>query len=154
MTPNQFSASLKKELGDVTSHIRLQTPSGEASKINIFEFGLPIEKTKEDSGRKFPYILITLPDGYIQGSEPQKVYVHLLVGVYDNGGENQGKSWVLNIINDICERFLANPVLEGRYYADDEIKWVIDEEEKYPYHYGMVELAFNLPASRRENEYA
>lgn len=154
MTPILFSASLKEELMAVTSHIRLKTPLGEESGLNIFEFGLPIEMTKEDSGKKFPYILITLTDGYIQGVEAHKVCVHLLIGVYDDGRGNQGKSWVLNIINDICERFLVDPVLEGRYYADDEVKWAIDDEERYPYYYGMVEMVFNLPASGRENEYA
>ena len=60
----------------------------------------------------------------------------------------------MNIINDICERFSEDPALKGRYYADEEIKWVVDTEEEYPYHYGAVWLVFNVPAFRRESEYA
>lgn len=155
MTPVQFAEDLARELGGVLGNIRLQAPSGKESGINIFTFGLPIEKTQEDRGKKFPYALITLEEGGVQGADdPQKVKANILIGVYDNGMENQGKAWVLNIINDISERFLKNPVLEPCYYADDEITWVMDREEEYPYHYGAVGMVFNIPAVRREDEYA
>lgn len=155
MTPVQFAEDLARELGGVLGHIRLPAPSGKESGINIFTFGLPVEKTQEDRGKKFPYALITLEEGGVQGATgPQKIKVNILIGVYDSGMENQGKAWVLNIINDIGERFLENPVLEPCYYADDEITWVMDREEEYPFHYGAVGMAFNIPAVRRENEYA
>ncbi len=155
MTPVQFAEDLAMELKVVLGHIRLPAPSGEESGIHIFTFGLPIEKTKGAREGKFPYVLITLEEGGVKGrTEPQKVKVSLLIGVYDNGMGNQGKAWVMNIINDIGERFLANPVLGPCYYADDEVTWVMDREEEYPYHYGMVGMVFNIPTVRRENEYA
>lgn len=154
MTPVQLVESLGEELKTITGHIRLPSQYEKESGINIFKFGLPLEKTNEDRGEKFPYILLTIEEGGIKGEEAQIVSVRLLIGIYDDGMENQGKYWVLNIINDICERFLKNPVLEGECYADDEIVWVVDDKVEYPYHYGAVRLIFNIPAFRRESEYA
>lgn len=163
MTTVQFIESLGEELKKVTGHISLMSPLGKETKINIFQFGIPVEKTKEEKKEKtkeekkekFPYILIDLQDGKIQGDKGEyKVGVHLLIGIYDDGTENQGKKWVLNIINDICERFLKDPILDGNYYASDEILWVIDEENEYPYHYGAMDLVFNIPVYRKEDKYA
>lgn len=155
MTPVQFTESLGEELKKITEHIRLPSPLGGETKMNVFRFGIPLEKTNEDKKNKFPYILATLSNGQIDESQgEQKVVAHLLIGIYDNGMENQGKRWVLNIINDICERFLKDPVLEGTYYADGEITWVVDDEEEFPYHYGAMDLTFHLPTFRRENKFA
>ena len=38
MTPVQFAEDLAQELGGVLGHIRLPTPSGDESGINIFTF--------------------------------------------------------------------------------------------------------------------
>ncbi len=155
MIPARFIENLGRELEKITRHIRLPQPGGEETGINIFQFGIPVEKTKEDKRKKFPYILADLPEGEIKGNAGEyKVTVHLLIGVYDEGTENEGKKWVLNIINDICERFLKDPVLDGEYYADDEIAWVVDEEDEYPYHYGQMALVFNIPVFGKEDKYA
>ncbi len=164
MVPVIFVEELADELGIILSHMQLPDPSGGRTKINVFQFGLPIEKTiektkdrtKEISKKTFPYALIIPQEGTVtgEGLEPQKVYIYLLIGIYDDDTDNQGKKHVLNIINDICERFLKDPVLKGGYYADEEIKWVVDTEEEYPYHYGAVWMTFNIPTFRRENRYA
>ncbi len=156
MVPVIFVEELASELENILSHMQLPNPLGERKNINIFQLGLPVEKTEEESERKFPYVLIVPQEGNITGgrSEPQTVYIYLLIGVYDDNTDNQGKKHVLNIISDISGRFLKDPVLDGKYYADEEIKWVVDTEEEYPYHYGAVWMTFNIPTFRRENRYA
>lgn len=155
MTPVQLIEDIEKELKKVLEHIRLPSPLGEDTVINIFQYGLPIEKTQEDAKRKFPYVLILPKEGDTgEITEPQKVNIQLLIGIFENGLENQGKKWVLNIINDITERFLKEPILNGRYYADEKMNWVIDTEEEYPYHYGAMWITFNTATFRRESEHA
>lgn len=156
MTPIELIENLKEELKTVLVHLQFPDElTGGTTGINVFSFGIPLEKTAEDKKKKFPYVLILPSEGEIGSSQsPQTVNIKLLIGVYDKGTENQGKRQVLNVINDICQRFLINPVLKERYYADEKITWVVDEEEEYPYHYGAVWLIFNTPAFRRENEYA
>lgn len=156
MTPVQLIEDLTEELKEVLSHMQFPDElSGNTTDINVFSFGIPLEKTKEDKKKKFPYALIIPEEGGIaDAASPQTVSIYILIGVYDNGFENQGKRHVINVINDICERFLKNPDLKGRYYADEKITWVVDKEEEYPYHYGAVWLVFNIPTFRRENEYA
>lgn len=155
MVPVQFIEDLAAELEIVLSHMRFKTPSKEEVGINIFPFGIPIEKTNEDPKKKFPYVLIQPLDGGIPDSmSAQKVKLQLLIGIYDNDTANQGKKDILNVINDICERFLKNPTLKNQYYAEEEIAWVLDPEDEFPYHYGAVSIVFNIPAFRRESEYA
>lgn len=156
MTINQLVSDLAEELKSVLGHMQFPDALREGTTdMNVFQFGIPIEKTAEDKKKKFPYTLIVPDEGGIKNStSPQTVSVQLLIGVYDDGLENQGKKQVLNVINDICERFLNNPVLKGWCYADEKITWIVDKEEEYPYHYGAVWLVFHTPAVRRENEYA
>lgn len=156
MTIVQLIEDLADELDAVLSHMQFPDElTRKTTKINVFQFGLPIEKTAEDKKKKFPYALIVPDEGAISDSiSPQTVSLQILIGIYDNGLENQGKKHVLNVINDICERFLKNPALKGEYYADEKIAWVVDKEEEYPYHYGAVWISFNTPAIRREDEYA
>lgn len=156
MTPIQLMESLKKELEEVLRHLQFPDElSGKTTGINIYSFGIPQEKTAEDKKKRFPYVLLLPDEGSIEdSSSPQKVGIKLLIGIYDRGMENQGKMLVMNVINDIYERFMVTPVLEGGCYADEKIIWVVDQEEEYPYHYGAIWLVFNIPAFRRENEYA
>lgn len=153
MTPVQLVNDLEEDLKKVLSHIKLPSYKKKESGVNIFKYGIPVEKTNEDIHKKFPYILIIPKDGNIN-EDGQKVSIHLLIGLYDDGVENQGKQWVLNVINDICERFSKNPVLSGNYYTDKEMDWVVDIEEEYPFHYGEISLVFNVPAFGREDRYA
>lgn len=156
MTAVQFVDDLGEELKVVLSHMQFPDKiTGKLTGINIFTFGIPVEKTKENKKKKFPYALIIPKEGNIEGGmEPQIINVQILIGVYDDDIENQGKRHVLNIIHDICERFQVNPVLKNQYYADEKITWVVDDEEEHPYHFGAVWLTFNTPSFRRENEYA
>ncbi len=155
MVPVQLMDDLESELKVILGHMRFSTSLGEESEINVFQYGLPIEKTQEDRKKKFPYVLIIPQEGETgSNSEPQKMSVELLIGVFDKDLNNQGKKIVLNVINDIEERFLKVPMLKGEYYADEEIKWVVDTEDEYPYHYGAMQISFNIPTFRRESEYA
>lgn len=163
MVPAQFVEDLAEELKTILSHMKFEAPIShmkfEAPKmrdaeINIFQYGLPIEKANGDPVKKFPYVLIELMEGAIPDSvEEQRVNVQLLIGLYDNDDNNHGKKQVLNVINDICERFLKNPVLKI-YHADEKITWLLDTEDVHPYHYGAVLMEFYIPSYGRENEHA
>ncbi len=176
MVPVMLTEDLAEELESVLGHLTLPSPPVGDGKIKVFRFGIPIEKTavpaaagkpgapdakvnvnaKEERMKKFPYVLVRPLEGNITGekTDPQKVSMYLLVGVYDGDMDNRGKRHVLNVINDICERFLKDPVLAGKYYADSEMTWVMDDDEEYPYHYGALWMTFNIPVFRREDRYA
>lgn len=156
MTTIQFLEDLAEELKEELAHLQFPCEiTGETTGIQVFQYGLPIERTINDKKKKFPYVLILPEEGELgESTQPQDVKVYMLIGIYDKDMENQGKRHVLNVIHDICERFQKNPVLKGRYYADEKITWVVDKEEEYPYHYGAVWMVFHTAAIRRENEYA
>lgn len=155
MVPVIFMDDLAEEIRKTLRHMTLPSPEGGTCTANVFQYGLPVEMTKGDRKGRFPYVLLMPQDGSRGGgTEPLKISVQMLIGLYDNGTENQGKRHVLNVINDISGRFQKDAVLKGRYYAEDEIRWVVDTEDEYPYHYGAVWMTFNIPAYRREDRYA
>lgn len=114
MTAIQLIEDLAEELKEILSHMQFSDElTGKTTGFNIYQFGIPREKTAEDRKKKFPYALI-IPDegGIADSTSPQTVSIQILIGIYDNEMENRGKKHVLNVINDVSERFLKNPVLK------------------------------------------
>lgn len=155
MTTLRLVEDLAEELGKVLRHLTFPNElAGESTPINIYRFGVPAEETSKNGKNKFPYVLILPEKGTIAGTmSPWTVKVRLRIGIFDGDRENEGKGHVLNVINDVCERFLRDPVLAGKYYAAEKITWGVDKKDKYPYHYGSVCLSFETAVIRRENEF-
>ena len=84
-------------------------------------------------------------------TDPHKVNVVLLIGVYDNDRRNQGHKTVLEIIERIQTHYEKSPTLGGgTFQFTDPFKWVLQDEPSWPYFYGACNLAFNLYAQRTE----
>lgn len=120
------------------------------SKISVFEQELPIRDANADD--PYPYIIAKLDTGGIDTpTDPHKVNVILLIGIYDNDRRNQGHKTVLEIIERIQTHYEKNPTLSGgTFQFTDPFKWVLQDEPSWPYFYGACNLAFNLYAQRTE----
>ena len=62
----------------------------------------------------------------------------------------------MNIFQRIAERFTIDPVLNQKYRMNYEagINWMLDEEDRYPYFYGAMEMTWDTFFVRREDPYA
>lgn len=130
-----------------------QDPPEEApgtAKVSVFEQELPIRNADADD--PYPYIIVKLDTGGIETpTDPFKVNVILLIGIYDNDRKNQGHKTVLEIVERIQTHYEKNPTLSGgTFQFVDPFKWVLQDEPSWPYFYGACNLAFNLYANRTE----
>lgn len=96
----------------------------------------------------FPYLIVRLDRGGIAGPEsPHQISVIVLVGIFDDDPQNQGHAAVMEIIERIQQHYQENPIL-GAFSFADEFSWVMQDEESYPYYFGVCSFAFNATPPR------
>lgn len=165
--------NLADELESLFAGKTLEEPSGGRSAIHVFKQNLPIPTIKDvpdevtdemlEEGTyaavtvedPYPYIIVRLDSGEIKedGIE-QTVTVNILVGVISRDYSNQGHKDVLNILQDIYERFSKNPILAGAYECSAIPSWALQEEASYPYFFGGMTMIFRTLKIFREDPYA
>lgn len=96
----------------------------------------------------FPYLIVRLDKGDIAGPEAaHTINVIVLVGIFDDDPRNQGHIAVMEIIEQIQQHYQENPVL-GAFSLTGEFNWALQDEESYPYYFGVCSFAFDGPAPR------
>lgn len=142
--------ALVADLAALFENRRYNTPSGGTAALSVFSQALPKRQSESDDD-PFPYIIVRLDSGGIETqTDPHKVAVLLLVGVYDDDPENQGHRAVLEIMEVIQQHYEEIPLLAGQFTFTDPINWALQDEESYPYFFGAASLTFKLPAPRRK----
>lgn len=154
MVPVLLIHELAEELKSILSTFRMNSAEHEEVPISIFEYELPDSAEPDENGVKLPYVLVTPLQGEIlKSTDGQLIKIQLHIGIRDEGEHSQGRKQVLNVIQDICERFQKNPAM-SHCYAEEKMIWTLDIKSRHPSCYGMVELTFKLPIYGRENEFA
>ena len=116
--------------------------------LKAYEQFLPKRRTK-DAEDPFPYVIVRIDGGGIENqTDPHKVAVILVIGIYDDNPANQGHKAVLEIIERIQPHYEGTPLLAGQFVFDDPFNWVLQDEQSWPYFYGACNLTFKLPAPR------
>lgn len=144
MTASILQDELCNELERIFSHQTFKSPDGE-KKLKAYKQYLPLsEEDEENENGPHPYIVVRIVDG---NSELEKsgCNILLVIGIWDNGRELQGHKTLLNIINDIQQRFLENPLLGRQFIANPKITWTLQEEDAdttWPYFYGGMYMSF------------
>lgn len=139
-------ADLQKLLNDR----RYKTPDGGTAALSVFSQNLP-KRVSEDDYDPFPYIIVRIDSGDIDTqTDPYKVAVFLLIGIFDDDTKNQGHRAVLEIMEVIQQHYEETPLLDGQFIFTDPFHWALQDEESYPYFLGGVEVNFTLPAPRRK----
>lgn len=164
MTSIFLQDDLQKELEDILGEMRLKDPNNteEYTNIKVYQQSLPkikidyenSEEEEEDlSDEPFPYIIVKLDSGKIT-NENETAKIELLIATYDDDLANQGHKDILNIINKIYERFYKNPMLANKYYRVNDIDWVLQDDDMYPYFYGAMGMEFKVKMFKKEDEFA
>ena len=142
--------ALVADLQELFKNRRYATPIGGTAALSVFAQNLP-KRESEDDDDPFPYIIARIDSGDIESqTDPYKVSVFLLIGVYDDAKENQGHRTVLEIMEVIQQHFEETPLLDNQFTFTDPFHWALQDEESYPYFFGGVEITFTLPAPRRK----
>lgn len=142
--------ALVADLTELFKDRRYHAPISDDTALSVFSQNLPKRESEEDDD-PFPYIIVRIDSGAIESqTDPHKVAVLLLVGVYDDDKENQGHRAVLEIMEVIQQHYEETPLLDGQFTFTDPFNWALQDEESYPYFFGAANLNFTLPAPRRK----
>ena len=156
MTAAHLQDALAEEIKGILKDIITEDEAGERVEgINVFTQQLPVVRAHERDGtRALPYAVVKLLDGRTVSEEPWTVSVGIYLGVWDRGRENQGHRHVLVMIQRIIDRFVSEPLLDERYWAQPEMEWALDSEDLRPEFYGCVWIKFSVSKiGRRMTEY-
>lgn len=152
MTARDLQNEIVKDLKALLTNRQYQTPDGGVSSPNVFRQFIP-KREREEEEDPFPYIEVRIADGTIPDSQSaQQVQVFLIIGIYDSRHENIGSDHVMEIIEVIQQHYIEKPLLAGKFTCDTEdhpIQWNLQEEESWPYFFGIMALTFNIPAPNR-----
>ncbi len=147
MTARELQVDLVEDLQDYFSGRSYRTPSGGVAPLQVFPQNLP-RTMSEDEDDPFPYIVVRLESGSIEHQESShKIAVMLLIGIYDDGMENNGHELVLEVIEKILAHFENRPNLKEFAFVDP-FEWVLQDEQSWPYFFGAVNLNFDAPPMR------
>lgn len=156
MTASGLQDALMGEIRGILKDIITEDVSGgRVEGVNVFAQQLPvITADEEDETQSIPYAVIKILDGSTVNGEPWTVTVGIYLGICDMDVQNQGHRHVMVMIQRIIDRFVSEPLLDGKYWAQPEIGWMIDSGDDYPEFFGVVYIKFSVPKiGRRMTEY-
>lgn len=154
MTILNFQNALMEETGNILKGVGTKNTSGEiVDGVNLFAQNLPIvQSDDEDEPKFFPYAIIKVYDGRTEDDDsPWTVTADIHLGVYDSDEDNQGHQHIAVMIQRLVNRFAAEPLLDQKYRAQQDMEWAMQDEETYPYFFGGVRMKFSVPKIGRRD---
>lgn len=145
-----------EEVKHILQDIRVKDASGKQAEVKVYRQRLPIfTEDEDDESQCFPYVIVRLGDAETKDDDdPWHVTVDFLLGVYDDDRHGQGHLHILTMIERITDRFIAEPLLDGRYRAEQDIQKALQDEDTYPYYFGGVEMKFTVPKMGRRDDWS
>lgn len=165
MTAYALQKDLEEEIEEILKDIILKDVDGGTTKLKAFSQELPkrMQEVKGDEVMPeedpeedpYPYCVVRVASGnmdMVLGA--QQVETVLVFGIFDDDAGRQGHLVIMNMIHKIAQRFTKNPVLKDRYRLNGDvgISWVLDEEDRYPYYFGAMEMTWDTFFVRREED--
>lgn len=168
MNARELQTALVDDLESLFSERFFKTPLQTMASPRAYRQDIPPRDAQGADDDPFPYIIVRLDHGGVETqTDPHKVTVLLVIGIYDDGtadcrepppqeGEwdnrNFGPMAVMEIMECIQEHYEKCPSLgDGKFYFDGAFHWVMQEESNsYPYYIGACDLTFTLAAPRIE----
>lgn len=148
MTARILQDSVVTDLAELFKGDSFQCPGGGMAHISVFPQFLPKRYTNEKN-TPFPLIIVRISDGKIEDqTEAHKINIKLIIGVFDDGQENNGHAAVLEIIERIQRHYEEAPILANQFRFSDPFLWALQDEESYPFSYGACNITFEAPPPR------
>lgn len=156
MTPLDLQDELCKEVAKILDGYLYKTTSGNRVPMHVYPQNVPVSPNDEDDDQIIPYVIVRLNSGDDTGAKDSFNVVHVvfIVGVVDNGDDQQGYRDCMNVYQKIYQRFQQRPNLNGKAVFNGEFHWANQDDGYYPYFFGACSLSFNIPAIRREDPLA
>ena len=157
MTASEFQRELVEEVEKILKDIQTQNTYGEmVTGVKGYEQSLPIvTDDEEDESQFFPYFIVKMSEGKTEGDDyTWTVTADILLGCHDNSKKANGHRHIMNMIQRICDCFAAEPLMNNKFRAEQDMEWALQDEDTYPFYFGGVRIKFNIPKiGRREPNY-
>lgn len=167
MTAFNLQDELAVEVERILADMLFKNVQGENAKVRAYPQELPkrIQEVKPEEimprewqEDPYPFVVVRIDSGNLKtAQDTQQIKTDLVFGIYDKDFACQGHRGIMNMVHKIAERFTRNPVLNDRYRLSDDagISWTLDEEDRYPYYFGGMEMVWDtFFVTREEDRYA
>ena len=148
MTILDLQESLARDVERTLKDVATTDAAGEkVTGVTAHKQQLPIiVSDEEDASQFFPYAIVKLVEGScVDDGRPWVVTADVILGVHDEDTKNQGHEHIMIMIQRLIDRFAAEPLLDGKYWAQPNIEWAAQDADAYPYYFGGVRVTFSVP---------
>lgn len=172
MTAYELQINLAEEIEKIEKDVLLKDVKGNQAHIKAFAQSLPkriqnvsdmeddqegdVMTDNEPEEDPYPYCVVRVESGNMEAVQGvHEIATVLIFGIFDDDVRCLGHQVIMNMMHRVAERFIRNPVLKGRYRMSEGagISWVLDEEDRYPYYFGAMEMTWDTFFVGREDEY-
>lgn len=145
MTPSVLQDSLVADFKEQLSDILLKNAKGDLVSLNIYPQNLPAKKSQKDTDH-YPYIIIRVMEGEDQDIEHEDTCkIGFIIGTFDDADNYQGYKDVMNLIEKVKHRLFTKQYYEKQFKIDYPFKWLIHDDDTYPYYFGGIESNWDMP---------
>lgn len=148
MTPLMLYDDLIAEVENILRDVVTKNTAGEDMVgVKGYKYRLPlITADDEDESQFFPYFIVRLSGGKTEDDDsPWLVTADILLGVCENDKDIPGHEHIMVMIQRITDRFAAEPLLNKKFRAEQDMEWAVQDEDTYPFYFGGVEIKFRVP---------
>lgn len=126
-------------------------------ELKFFIQDLPItdeyDRDSDVDRASAPYIVVQLNGVTIRDeNSPAEVDMSLVICAYDTSLERAGYFDVVNIAQDIMQRFRSRPYYGGAFTVPPPMYFKTQMDDTSPYYYGAVALVATCPIINEETE--
>lgn len=148
MTPLMLYDDLIAEVENILRDVVTKNTAGEDMVgVKGYKYRLPlITADDEDESQFFPYFIVRLSGGKTEDDDsPWLDTADILLGVCENDKDIPGHEHIMVMIQRITDRFVAEPLLNKKFRAEQDVEWAVQDEDTYPFYFGGVEIKFRVP---------
>lgn len=159
MVPSDLQNALIAEITNLLADLVNTGNDKTYQSFNGYAQFLPVLKNDdEDEDQFFPYFIVRLDSGKtVEDDDLWTISVDILLGVNDEGTDNEGHYHILNAINRIVTRFSQEATLgepgHKAFRCLPEMEWALQDADTYPYYFGAVNLKFLAPKPERRSPF-
>ncbi|MFX3673288.1 MAG: hypothetical protein ACE3JQ_02405 [Paenisporosarcina sp.] len=153
MFPLELLNDLKEELQTELSGMTFINANETNVPFNIYQHRLPYKESEKDSAH-FPFILLKIVDGNIDGETEAAVSsIVIVVGLIDESLDNQGHVDVINVLEKIYQYIVKKRTFSNKYSLTFPIRYQLDDEDYHPFHFGYMETNWEMMRVDREDDF-
>ena len=148
MTPLMLYDDLIAEIEGILKDVVTKNTAGESVVgVKGYKYRLPlVTADDEDESQFFPYFLVRLSEGKAEDDgSPGLVTADIILGVCGTDKGVPGHEHMMVMIHSITDRFAAEPLLNKKFRAEQDMEWAVQDEDTYPFYFGGVEIKFRVP---------